>query len=264
MDDEIRKRIKWVQQYKEIGNAGVVCLRCGISRPTLRLWWQRYQKHGLSGLQEQSRRPATSPNRKAEPAHEQLTAELRRRKLGHRRIQNELARLHDLSFLNFTIHKVLERLKKPHLSRKRAFRKQFIRYSRTTPGDRIQMDVCKMAPGIYQCTAIDDCTRYMVLRLYKRRTASSASNFLDSVIEEMPFAFQRIQTDRARKFFATKYQERLPEWGIKFRPIKPASPHVNGKVERSQRTDLDEFYGSVDLNGPDLENLLAEWQHYYN
>lgn len=62
MDDEIRTHLKWVQLYEEIGNAGVVCLRCGISRPTLRKWWRRYQEHGLNGLQEQSRRPTTPPN----------------------------------------------------------------------------------------------------------------------------------------------------------------------------------------------------------
>ena len=83
-------------------------------------------------------------------------------------------------------------------------------------------------------------------------------------MEEMPFAFQRIQTDRGREFFAYSFQEKLLEWGIKFRPIKPRSPHLNGKVERSQRTDLDEFYSTVDLKDPDLKDRLSEWQHYYN
>jgi transposase InsO family protein len=78
---------------------------------------------------------------------------------------------------------------------------------------------------------------------------------LDAVIEEMPFAFQRIQTDRGLEFFATKFQERLLKWGIKFRPIKPRSPHLNGKVERSQRTDLDEFYATVDLSDPALADV---------
>jgi len=35
-------------------------------------------------------------------------------------------------------------------------------------------------------------------------------------------------------------------------------PHLNGKVERSQKTDLDEFYATVDLTSPDLEGLLDE------
>jgi transposase InsO family protein len=161
----------------------------------------------LAGLQEESRRPKTSPNRKIFPEHLQLITELRKRKLGHRSTQNELARLHNLSFATATIHKALQRLNKPLLSTKRAFRKTVTRYDRPTPGDRVQMDVCKIAPGLYQYTAIDDCTRYKVLRLYSRRTASNTLDFLDAVIEEMPFAFQRIQTDRGREFFATDFRK---------------------------------------------------------
>lgn len=264
MDDQIRMRLKWVQLYEELGNAGVVCLRCEISRPTLRKWWVRYQEKGIDGLQEESRRPKSSPSQKVQSVHEQLISDLRKRKLGHRRIQNELNRLHNISLSTATIHKVLARLNNQYLKHKRTFRKHVIRYSRPVPGDRVQMDVCKIAPGIYQYTAIDDCSRYKVLRLYSRRTANNTMDFFDAVIEEMPFAIQRIQTDRGREFFATQFQQRLLDWGIKFRPIKPASPYLNGKVERSQRTDLDEFYSTVDLKDPDLQTLLAEWQHYYN
>ena len=31
------------------------------------------------------------------------------------------------------------------------------------------MDTCKIAPGLYQHTAINDCTRYWALGLYRRR-----------------------------------------------------------------------------------------------
>jgi hypothetical protein len=66
------------------------------------------------------------------------------------------------------------------------------------------------------------------------------------------------------EFFAEKVQRRLMEYGIKFRPPKPASSHLNGKVERLQKTDLEELYPTVDLNAGNLEDLLAEWQQYYN
>lgn len=52
--------------------------------------------------------------------------------------------------------------------------------------------------------------------------------------------------------------------GIKFRPIKQGSPHLKGKVERTQRTHIDEFYPTVDIKDPDLSNLLSQWQFYYN
>ncbi len=111
---------------------------------------------------------------------------------------------------------------------------------------------------------MDDCTRYRVLRVYARRTANNTLDFLDRVLEEMPFPVQRIQTDRGREFFAVIVQERLKRYGIKFRPNKPASPRLNGKVERSQETDKIEFYSTIDLSSPELDMLLAEWQHYYN
>jgi hypothetical protein len=82
--------------------------------------------------------------------------------------------------------------------------------------------------------------------------------------EEMPFPVQAIQTDRGREFLAYCFQEKLMQYAIKFRPIKPASPHLNGKVERSQRTDLDEFYPTVDPKSPDLQQRLQEWQDHYN
>ena len=58
------------------------------------------------------------------------------------------------------------------------------------------------------------------------------------------------------------------ELGIKFRPNKPASPHLNGKIERSQKTDKTEFYATINIESENIsENineLLADWQHYYN
>jgi transposase InsO family protein len=80
----------------------------------------------------------------------------------------------------------------------------------------------------------------------------------------MPFCIQRTQTDRRAEFFATKVKEHLMIYSIKFRPVRPGSPHQNGKVDPSQRTDLDEFYPTVDLYADDLDDLLQEWQHYYN
>jgi transposase InsO family protein len=57
----------------------------------------------------------------------------------------------------------------------------------------------------------------------------------------------------------------MMEYCIKFRPVKPASPHLNGKVERSQKTDLEEFYATAELdNFENLREELACWQFFYN
>ena len=180
-----------------------------------------------------------------------------------RRIQAELRRLHGFSLSLATIHKVLSRNAVGPIVKLRRHTEPK-RYSRPIPGDRVQMDTMKVAPGLYQYTAVDDCTRYRVLGVFQRRSAGHTLEFLDRVIEEMPFPIQRIQTDRGTEFFALKVQQWLQTRCIKFRPVKPASPHLNGKVERSQKTDLDEFYATVELGDGALADRLAEWQHFYN
>lgn len=263
MDREVIARKKWIDLYETTGNAGLVCNRCGISRPTLRKWVNRYAQEGMDGLKSRKRRPHSSPQRRIFEKETHLILDLRRkRNLGARRIQSELIRNHKLRFSLATIHKVLTQHNVPPLLKLRR-KKNYHRYSRPIPGERIQMDTIK--GSLYQYTAIDDCSRFMVAGLYHRRTASNTIDFLrERVLEEMPAPIQRIQTDRGLEFFAYKVQECLLKWGIKFRPVKPASPHLNGKVERVQKTALFEFYSIVDFDDTNLELRLEEWQFHYN
>lgn len=59
MDQEVQACLKWISLNEQVGIAGLVCQRSGISRPTLRKWPKRYEEFGLEGLQERSRRPKT-------------------------------------------------------------------------------------------------------------------------------------------------------------------------------------------------------------
>jgi len=61
-----------------------------------------------------------------------------------------------------TLHRVLVQHGEQRL-RPRLVRKGTKRYSRPVPGDRVQMDVCKIARALYQYTAIDDCSRWKVM-----------------------------------------------------------------------------------------------------
>lgn len=181
----------------------------------------------------------------------------REQRLGVKRLRNELLRVHGLGLSVDTIHKVLCRHGENRLQRPRLVRKGTKRYSRPLPGDRVQMDVCKIGPLLYQYTAIDDCSRYQVVGIFPNRSARSTLAFLEQLVEEMPVSIRCIQTDRAQEFFAYAVQDQLRNWSIRFRPIRPRSSHLNGKVERVQKTALEEFWPMVD-------RLLAEWQHFYN
>jgi transposase InsO family protein len=265
MDADARTRLGWIRLYDQVGDAGLVCRRCGISRPTLRKWWRRYQAEGEAGLGARSHRPHRSPGRKVLAEQEELILRLRReRKLGIKRLRNELIRRHGLKLSLDTIHKVLVRHGENRLQQPRLKRKGTKRYSRPVPGDRVQMDTCKIRPGLYQYTAIDDCSRWQVLAAYPDRSAASTLDFLERVLEGMPFPVQRVQTDRGGEFFAHEVQGRLRERRIKFRPNRPRAPHLNGKVERVQRTALEEFWPTVDPTAPDLAVRLEEWRTFYN
>jgi transposase InsO family protein len=147
--------------------------------------------------------------------------------------------------------------------------KDYKRYSRPIPGERVQIDVTKITAGCYQYTAIDDCTRLKVLRIFSKKNADSSINFLNEIIDsfgDIGFAVQRIQSDNGKEFYNYKFQYELLEHRIKFRPIPPASPHLNGKVERGQKTDKEEFYRTLNLKDSklDLTFKLKEWEHFYN
>ena len=159
--------------YHEIMNAGVVCDRFGISRPTLIKWVMRYNEKGMEGLSDKSKHPINSPNTKVNDDIEKVILSLRnQRNIGARRTQSELLRLHGIKLFLASIHKVFTRNRVQSLRRYKR-RKRFKRYSMKTLGARVQIDIMKLAPNFYQYTAIDDCARYRVLRVYSRRTANN-------------------------------------------------------------------------------------------
>jgi hypothetical protein len=44
------------------------------------------------------------------------------------------------------------------------------------------MDTMKIAPGVYQYTAVDDYSRFRVLGVYARRNANATVQFLDGLV----------------------------------------------------------------------------------
>src|SRR5579871_3179110 len=82
-------RRSWVLAYRTLGDAGAVCRRFGVSRPTLRKWLRRFEQEGDVGLRARSRRPNHSPALKVDKAQEVLILDLRReRRLGVKRLRN--------------------------------------------------------------------------------------------------------------------------------------------------------------------------------
>jgi transposase InsO family protein len=84
------------------------------------------------------------------------------------------------------------------------------------------------------------------------------------VREHFPFAIQKIQTDNDSSF-GPQFTWHLSDLSISHRHIPPGCPEVNGKVERSHKTDAEEFYRAKRFhNKRDLARKLKRWETEYN
>jgi transposase InsO family protein len=152
--------------------------------------------------------------------------------------------------------------------------KRWKRYEKPQPGHRLQVDVkfLERIPGtrkrLYQFTAIDDCTRIRILKIYDACNQTTAIRFADDVVRRLPFRVHVIQTDNGAEF-QSKFHWHLQELGIRHVYIRPRTPRLNGKVERSHRVDDQEFYQLLDKGGISddihlFNEKLREWEDYYN
>lgn len=75
------------------------------------------------------------------------------------------------------------------------------RDEKAQPGHRLQVDVkfLERIPGtrrrFYQFTAIDDCTRIRMLKVYDACHQRTAIAFIDDALRRLPFRVHLIQTD---------------------------------------------------------------------
>jgi transposase len=267
MNQKIRKlkaREIWIKSYEQLGSVTKAAKRCGIPRSTLYRWLKRYKQKRVIGLQDISQKPQRLAKQKVTNKLRELVIRIRGTyKFGPQRISTHLLREHKIEISAPTVWRILQDYEVKPLKRYRG--KQAIkRYSRPIPGERVQMDVTKIRPRCYQFTAIDDCTRLRVLRLYPNKKAENTVHFFSEVLSSFQFPIQRIQTDWGTEFFNDLFQEELMEHFIKFRPIKPRTLHLNGKIERSQKTDKVEFYSLLTWKDShlDLNKRLLEWEYF--
>jgi transposase InsO family protein len=132
---------------------------------------------------------------------------------------------------------------------------------------RTDRDITRRYPELAALAPIDDCTRLRVLRIYPHSDQKTAIQFLDYVIARLPFPVEKIQTDNGAEFQSAFHWHVLDQ-GIGHTYIRPATPRLSGKVERSHRIDAEEFYrlldGAVIDDAGVFNDKLKEWEDYYN
>jgi transposase InsO family protein len=152
--------------------------------------------------------------------------------------------------------------------------KRWQRYEKPQPGHRLQVDVkfLERLPGsrrrLYQFTAIDDCTRIRVPKVHDACNQRTAIAFIDEVLRRLPSRVHVVQTDNGAEF-QSQFHWHLETLDIRHAYIRPRTPRLNGKVERSHRVDDQEFYQLLDKDGisddiHQFNDKLREWEDYYN
>jgi len=272
-----KRRLAILRHAEEItGNGALTCRYYGISRQVFYTWRRRYDADGLDGLRDRSHRPQVSPNATRTEVVGKIIYLRQHYHFGPAKIAMYLKRYHEIQISNSGVWHILKRLelnRLPASQRHKRHDRRWKRYEKPLPGHRVQLDVkfIQPLPGSrrkhYQFTAIDDCTRLRVLRIYPQLNQKSAIQFLDYVLERLPFRVEVIQTDNGPEFGASFHWHVLDK-GIGHVYIKPRTPRLNGKVERSHRIDAEEFYRLLDGVVIDdtkvFNDKLREWEDFYN
>jgi transposase InsO family protein len=270
-------RSKVLQQAAGEKNVARVCRRFGISRKSFYKWKRRHAEHGDAGLCDRPRTPKRSPRATAREVVSKILYLRQHYHFGPGRIAAYLHRFHQIEIAGSSVHRILTRHEMNRLPANQKHRphgKRWQRYEKPQPGHRLQLDVkfLERIPGthrrLYQFTAIDDCTRIRVLKVYDKCNQRTAVQFIDDVLRRLPFRVLVVQTDNGAEF-QSQFHWHLETRDIRHVYIRPRTPHLNGKVERSHRVDDEEFYQLLDQGGISddihlFNEKLREWEDYYN
>lgn len=276
----IRKRYWFLKSAWLSSNISSYCRREGVKRSYYHFWFNRLRDSGwdINSLADRSRRPKTSPNQTIMIVVEQIRKEHKKEGRGALAIG---AKLH---LPASTVGKVLKReqLVTPAKARKR--KKHSRRYELEKPGEIVQVDVKyvpkESGPQYYEFNAIDDCSRWRYSRIYRDKSSASTKHFVLGLIEKAPFAIECIQTDHGAEFtnrmfdsncsVSEKAKEHVldrvcREHSIRHKLIPVGQCEVNGKVERSHRTDEKEFYARTEWRSyRELGKKFNRWIRRYN
>lgn len=272
-EHEVQRKLRILQHAEKIGHVAKTCRYFGIGRASFYRWKSAYERDGKDGLVNAKTIPKNPPNQTPPEVAEKVLHLRRKYHLGPERIMWYLERYHDIKLSDATIYRILKRNGLNRLPRGTRLRKVHTkRYNKQVPGHHIQMDV-KFLTFIgkkgektrrFQYTAIDDATRVRALKVYKKHTQANAIDFVDHIIDKFPFRIREIRTDNGHEFQA-KFHWHVEDLGIRHAYIKRGTPQLNGKVERSHRSDQQEFYQLLSYKGDvDLEAKLDEWERFYN
>ena len=269
-------------------SVGETAKAASVSPATVYKWLARFREEGLPGLQDRSSAPRRCPRALPLLQVRRIIAGRTRLKVGPHRLGPMLG--HPRS----TVYGVLRRAgmsRLAHLDRPTATP---VRYERERAGELVHVDVKKLGrirPGggwrllgksssskgtkgrgagyDYQHAAVDDHSRYAYVEVHPDERGTTCAGFLAGAaahFEELGVRIERVMTDQARNYVQSReFQAALAALGARHLVTRPYRPQTNGKVERFNRTLLDEWaYARMYRSNGARLATLARWVRTYN
>jgi transposase InsO family protein len=279
-------RLLLVQRITELGwPAAQAAESLGVSRATAYKWLARYRQHGQAGLADRPSRPHRCPHALT-PGQVRRVLTARRR---HRHGPHRLA--FRLGMPRSTIYGVLARHHMSRLAHTDRASGVVIRYQREHPGELVHLDVKKLGRipdggghrahgraaasrgrGIgydYVHSAVDDRSRVAFSQLLPDENAMTAAGFL---VEAAAFfadhgvRIERVLTDNAKAYSESiLFADTAAGLGIRLKRTRRYRPQTNGKVERFNKTLLEEWaYARPYRSNTERRRAFRRWLRFYN
>ena len=280
-----RLLIARIQQGRPVAH---VADELGISRQTAYKWWGRWRREGDVGLRDRSSRPRSFPTQTPRTLERRVEVLRRKRKLGPARIAGIL------DMPASTVHQVLCRQGLNRLAWMDRPTGTVIRrrIEHQRAGQQVQMDIKKLgripAGGGWRAwgrgnvvesratkvgyafvhTAIDSHTRLAYSEVLRDEKAVTAIVFAQRALAwftGLGISVEVVQTDNGSCYKAFAFTAAIEATGARHRRLPPRRPQWNGKVERFNRTLLDEWaYVRVYRSEHARTAALDRWLHLYN
>ncbi len=260
--------------------------RFQVSPTTAQRWADRYRMFGEAGMTDRSSRPHTSPRRTPTRTERRIIKVRLARRWGPARIA------HLLGLVPSTVHRVLTRYRLARLAHlDRATGRVIRRYERERPGELVHVDIKKLgnipdggghkvlgrqagrktrknAGYSYIHTAVDDHSRLAYSEIHpdeKKETATGFWQRAHAFFAECGITVERVLTDNGYCYRSRDWRDLLATAGIAHKRTRPYRPETNGKVERLNRTLLNEWaYARPYRSEQERRDAFPQWLHSYN
>jgi len=278
-------RLLLVQRITELGWPPAQAAEAlGVSRATAYKWVGRYRQHGLAGLADRPSRPRTCPHALTPDQVARVLAARRQHRQGPHRLAWQLG------MPRSTVYDVLRRHGVSRLASLDRPTGQVVRYQREHPGELVHLDVKKLGRipdggghrvhgrtgprgrGIgydYIHSAVDDRSRVAFSQILADEKGDTAAWFLvqaASFFAAHGVTIQRVLTDNAKAYTLSRaFGDTAARLGISLRRTRRYRPQTNGKVERFNRTLLDEWaYARPYRSNTERTTAFPGWLDFYN